>query len=185
LKTAALKYTKDVIIQYLKLFLRNYDNYRHMSTKDYSHADIYDKEPNVLRKFPTVIVSGASGQMIPSGLNDFAREILDSKGHLIGYQYSGMYEFGITIEIGTRSTLDREMFTDLITMALRFNLRRYMEQKGIIVKDMRYGSETELPYDTDKLYISSIQFNTWSEWSQEVSLLPVQGISISNEIYKK
>jgi hypothetical protein len=156
-----------------------------MCPKDYSHVEVFDKEPNVLRQFPTVIVSGASGQIITSGFNDFAHEVRDGDGELVSYRYSGMYEFGITIEIGTRSTLDRELFTDLVTLALRFHLRRYMDQKGILIKDMRYGSETEIPYDTDKIYISSIQFTTWSEWKQDIKLLPIEGITIDNEIYKK
>jgi len=185
LKNSALKYTKDILIQYLKLFLRNYDNYRHITSKDYSHAAIYDKEPNVLRVFPTVIITGSSGQMTPSGINDFAHEVRNKDGEFIGYRYGGMYDFSITMEIGTRSTLDREVFTDLVAMALRYHLRRYMDQKGVLVKDMRYGGETEVPYDTDKIYVSNIQFNTWSEWYQDVNLLPIEGINISKEIYKK
>jgi hypothetical protein len=183
--SAALKYTKDIIIQYLKLFLRNYDNYRHICPKDYSHADIYDKEPNVLRRFPTVIVTSASGQMISSGIDDFAEEVRDSGGDFVGYRYSGMYEFSLGLEIGTRSTLDRELFTDLITLALRFHLRRYISHKGIIIKDMRYGGESEVPYDSDKIYASSVQFTTWSEWYQDIKLLPIAGVTIDSEIYKK
>lgn len=177
---AALKHTKDVLIKYLKLFLRNYDNYKKVCPKDYSHAEIYDKEPNVLRQFPTVILSSASGQMITSGLSDIAMELRDMDGDFSGYRYGGMYEFNIVMEIGTRSTLDRELFTDLVTMALRFHLRRYMEQKGVLVKDMRYGSETEVPYDTDKIYVSSIQLTTWSEWYQDFELLPLEGLNIEN-----
>jgi hypothetical protein len=156
-----------------------------MCQKNYSHADIYDKDPNTLRVFPTAIITGASGNMIPSGLNDFTYEIRSDSGELIGYRYSGMYEFSLNIEIGTRSTLDRELFTDLVTLALRFHLRKYMQQKGVIVKDMRYGSESEIPYDTDKIYISNIQFTTWSEWSYDVSLLPIQGVTIEGGVYKK
>lgn len=177
---AALKYTKDILIKYLKLFLRNYDNYKKVCPKDYSHAEIYDKEPNELRQFPTVILSSASGQMVTTGLSDLATEIRDSDGDFIGYRYGGIYEFNIVMEIGTRSTLDREVFSDLVAMALRFHLRKYMEQKGVIVKDMRYGSETEVPYDTDKIYVSSLQLSTWSEWYHDFELLPLNGVNIED-----
>lgn len=183
MKSTAIKRTKDILIKYLKAFIRNYDNYKHLCPKDYSHAEIYDKEPNVLREFPTVIITGSSGQMITGGLSDIAHEIHHPRtGELIGYRYGGMYEFNITIDIGTRSTLDRELFTDLITMAIRVHLRRYMDRAGIIIKDMRYGGESEVPYDSDKLYTSSIQFTTWSEWYQDIELLPLEDVTVEIEM---
>ncbi len=182
MKSSALKHTKDVLVKYLKAYLRNYENYSNYCQKNYSHSDVYDKEPNVLRVFPTIIITGSSGQVITSGLSDFARELYDEDGDFKGYLYSGMYEFSISIDIGTRSTLDREVLTDLVTMALRFHLRRYMESKGVLVKDIRYGSESEVPYDTDKIYVSNIQLTTWSEWSQEVNFLPLEDIDIDIEM---
>lgn len=179
LRASALKYTKDVIIMFLRGFLENYDNYRKFCPKDFSSAKIFDKEPNELREFPLVIVSGGNGQMITGGLQDFAHELTNEYGDLIGYRYGGMYEFNISIDIGTRSTRDRELFSDLIAMALRVHLRRYIEKEGIIIKDMRYGGESEVPYDSDKVYITSIQFATWSEWYQDIDLLDIGNINIS------
>ncbi|MNB95370.1 hypothetical protein D3C81_414970 [compost metagenome] len=186
MRSVALKNTKDVLIKYLKAFLKNYDNYKHLCPKDYSHAEIFDKDPNVLRTFPTVIITGANGQVITGGLSDIAYEITDPETfEVIAYRYGGMYEFSINIEVGTRSTIDRELFTDLITMALRVHLRRYMEKNGVIVKDMRYGGESEFLYDSDKVYVSNIQFTTWSEWYQDVELLPLEEVTIEMEMKNK
>jgi len=183
MRQSALKHTKDVLIKYLKAYLRNYDNYKHLCPKDYSQSEIFDKEPNELRVFPSVIVTGSNGQFITSGLSDVAYEIYHpDTNEVIAYRYGGMYEFNVSIDIGTRSTLDREMFTDLVTMAFRFHLRRYMEKNGVLVKDMRYGGESEVPYDSDKIYVSSVQFTTWSEWYQDVELLPMDGINIDFEM---
>lgn len=178
MRASALKYTKDVLISLLRGFLANYENYERFSSKDFSHAMIFDKEPNELRDFPLVIISGSSGQIITGGLQDFAHEVFDHQGSLVAYRYGGMYEFNISIDIGTRSTRDREMFSDLISMALRVHLKRYIESEGIIVKDMRYGGESEVPYDSDKVYVSSIQFTTWSEWYQDVELLDITDINL-------
>lgn len=178
MRASALKYTKDAVIKYLRGFLANYENYERFCSKDFSHAKIFDKEPNELREFPLVIVSGSSGQMITGGFQDFAQEVLNHHGDLIAYRYGGMYEFNISIDIGARSTLDREIFSDLIAMALRVHLKRYIERDGIIIKDMRYGGESEVPYDSDKVYVSSIQFATWSEWYQDVDLLDVAEINL-------
>jgi hypothetical protein len=177
---SALKHTKDVLIKNLRGYLRNYDNYKRMCPKDFSHTQIFDKEPNELRAFPIVILTGSSGQMITAGISaDFAMELRDENGDLRGYRYGGMYEFSITVEIGTRSTLDRERLTDLTSMAYRFHLRRFMEKEGILIKDMRYGGESEVPYDSDKIYVSTIQFTTWSEWYRDYDLLDIEDIDVS------
>lgn len=178
MRSSALKYTKDVVIKLLKGFLSNYENYQNYCPKDFSNTMIFDKEPNEVRQFPLIIVSGGNGQIITGGLQDFAQELLDYHGDLIGYRYGGMYEFSLTIDLGTRSTRDREMLSDLVAMALRVHLRRYIEAEGVIIKDMRYGGETEIPYDSDKAYITSIQFTTWSEWYRDIDLLDITEINL-------
>ena len=187
MKSSALKYTKDVLIKYLRGFIANYDNYKHFCDKDYSkvQTSIYDKEPRELRSFPLVIISGGNGQIITGGLQDFAYEIHNNKGDLEILRYGGMYSFNISIDIGTRSTLDREIFTDLIAMALRVHLRRYIEKDGIIIKELSYGGEQEAPYDSDKIYASSIQIQTWSEWYTDVNLadISISDVNISSLEY--
>lgn len=185
MRASALKYTKDVIIKYLRGFLANYENYQNFCPKDFSQAMIFDKEPNELRQFPLVIVSGSSGQIVTAGLQDFAHEIQNEYGDLLGYRYGGMYEFNISIDIGTKSTKDRELFSDLIAMALRVYLKRYIETDGIIIKDMRYSGESEVPYDSDKVYVCSIQFATWSEWYQDIDLLDITEINLDFDGNKK
>lgn len=185
MRSAALKYTKDVLIKYLKAYMKNYDNYKHLCPHDFSGAQIFDKEPNKLVQFPTVIITGTNGQVITGGLSDIAYEIHDPIEGFVGYRYGGMYEFNIQIDIGTKSTVEREMFTDLVTMAFRVHLRRYMEKSGILVKDMRFGGESEVLYDSDKIYVSSIQFTTWSEWIQDIDALSYEGYNLDIEVGSK
>jgi hypothetical protein len=167
-----------MLIKYLRGFLANYENYSNFCPKDYSQALVSDKEPNELRQFPLVVISGSSGQIIAGGLQDFAEEIYDEQGSLQAYRYGGMYEFNITIDIATRSTLDREQFSDLVAMALRVLVRRYIEKEGVIIKDMRYGGESEVNYDSDKIYVSNIQFTTWSQWYQDINLMDIGKINL-------
>ncbi|MNI84544.1 hypothetical protein D3C73_1414600 [compost metagenome] len=49
---------------------------------------------------------------------------------------------------------------------------------------MRYAGETEILYDSDKVYIATIQFTTWSEWYNDVTLLPLTGIDVDGQ-YKQ
>ena len=173
----AIKHTKDVFITFLRLYFNNPKNYRNklprqISDDHFTHAVFYDSEPEELREFPTVILSAGSGNMVTTGLGDMGREVIDPRtGAIIAYRYVGVYEFSITVDIGCRNPLDREVFTDLVAKALRFSLRRYIQNQGIIIKDASYAGETTIEYNSDKIYISQLRFNTWSTWIEDVDLL--------------
>lgn len=141
--------------------------------------EIWDTEPEQLRNLPLVVISGSTGNMITGGLGDMAAELYNSAGELIAYRYGGMYEFSLTVEVAARDTLEREVLTDIVTSALRFGIRRKMEAEGILVKDMRYGGESTLQYSSDRIYVSTINLTTWSEWYEDFDLMPVDKVSIN------
>lgn len=180
----AITQTKDILIEYLREFLANRDNYKDFCDADYTSIEIFDKEPNILREFPSVLITAISGTYINSGIGDIAQELYDDDGVCFGYRYSGMFELPISIELATRSSRDRDRLADLITMVLRVLIRRHLELAGIIIKDMRYAGESEILYDSDKVYIAALQLTTWSEWYKDVKLLPLTGIDINGN-YKK
>jgi hypothetical protein len=168
------------------MYFANRENYIHRlpenlddSVFDQLKEQVWDTEPEDLRNLPLVVISGSSGNMITSGLGDFSTELYTDDGELYGYRYGGIYEFSLTVEVATRSTLEREVLTDLVSSALRFSVRRKMEAEGILVKDMRYGGESTLNYTSDHIYISTINLATWSEWYEDVELLPVEKVSIN------
>lgn len=99
-------------------------------------------------------------------------EIKDVRtGSTIGFRYQGFYEFTLVIDIACRNPLDREVFTDLVAKALRWQLRRFIQNQGIIIKDLSYAGETTLDYNSDKIYVSQLRVNTWSTWVEDVDLL--------------
>ena len=173
----AERHTKDVIIAFLRLYFKNPKNYRHKLPKQipealFAGAEFYDTEPEELRKFPTVIVTTFSGTMVTAGLSDFCQEIQDPRtGQIIAWRYQGFYEFGVQIDLGCKSTLEREVFADLIAKALRFSLRRFIQNQGIIIKNVSYSGESSIDYNSDKVYIASIRIDTWSSWIEDVELL--------------
>lgn len=182
MRAAALKYTKDVLIKYLRAYTNNHGNYKHFCQTNYAGIDIYDKDPMILTNFPTVILTGSNGQIINAGLSDLAYELYDNDGMFYGHRFGGIYEFSIQIDIGTRSTEDREELTDLITMAYRVHLRRHMENAGVLIKDVRYGGEHEVLYDSDKIYVSTINISTWSEWTQDITAISSEGVALQLDI---
>lgn len=178
----ALKRTKDVIIRGLRDFFANPDNYAHLLPEQLSYdvfqnIVIFDSYAETLTKFPMIVISNASGRMIAGGIsNDFAFEKHDANGDLEGYMYGGMYEFSIEVEVGTKTTLERETLMDITTSALRFSLRRRLEYYGILIKEMSYGGENAIPYNSDMIFTSSMSMQTYSEWYEYFKLLPVKNI---------
>jgi hypothetical protein len=112
--------------------------------------------------------------MVTSGLGDMAQEVMNPvTGEIMAYRYGGMYSFNLTIEVGTRGTLEREFLTDLVTKVLRFDLRRKMELQGVLIQNARYGGESVVNYDSNHIYVATINITTWSEWYEDVDLLPM------------
>jgi ribosomal protein L5 len=171
------RHIKDVIIAFLRLYFRNPKNYRHKLPKQipedrFKDTSFYDCEPEKLRKFPTVIVTTFGGSMVTMGLSDFCQAVTDPRtGHTIAYRYQGGYEFTTQIDIGCKTTLEREVLADLISKALRFSLRRFIQNQGIIIKNVSYAGDSSIEYNSDKIYLASIKIDTWSSWVEDVELL--------------
>jgi len=181
----AVKHTKDVIIQFLRLYFNNPKNYKKKLPKQISddhflEAVFYDSEPEKLREFPATIISGASGNMVTTGIGDMCSEVVDPRtSSIIAYRYSGVYELSLIVDIGCRNPLDREVFTDFVAKALRFSLRRYIQNQGVIIKDVSYAGETTVDYNSDKIYVSQLRISTWSSWVEDVDLLDPDEFNIN------
>jgi hypothetical protein len=172
------------------MYFQNKQNYlnllpSNMNDTVFDGMKIYDTTPEDLLKFPLLVVSGSNGSMITSGLGDFASEIYDSQGDLDGYLYGGQYNFSIIIEIVTKTTLEREVLSDIVTSALRFSIRRKMEAHGVLITDMQYGSEATLKYDSNLVYQVPINLTVWAEWYDAFKLLPIDNISTSMTVKEK
>lgn len=178
LKQNAITQTKDILIKYLRSFLKDRNNYIKFTDIDCTDSQIIDKQPNTLIKFPTILIIAINGNYIHSGIGDICSELYDELGNCIGYRYSGMLELPVTIELATKTSKERDLLVDLISLALRVILRRQLESAGILIKDMKYGGESEIQYDSDKIYIATLQFTTWSEWYEDIDLLPLTGIDV-------
>lgn len=186
-----LKKVKDTIIKGLRAFFTNNTNYRHLlpeqiNANAFIGINIFDTHPQTLRTFPMIVLSGSNGRMVSGGIsNDFASEIYNNAGYLEGYLYGGMYEFAIDVEIGTKTTLEREVLMDITTSALRWSLRRRMEYHGIIIKAVSYGGENKIPYDSDFIYTSTLNAQVYSEWWEYYKLLPVTDVEVKQTLIKK
>ena len=174
----ALKHTKDVFIHFLRLYLNNPKNYRRLlpqqiSDLHFTDCEIYDSEPEELRKFPTIIITASAGQMIKGGIgNSLCNEVKDPRtGSVIALRYQGFYEPSITIDIGCKNPLDSEVLTDIVLKALTFSLSRTFQNQGIEIRGSSYNGQSTIEYNSDKIYISQIKIDTWSTWIEDIDLL--------------
>lgn len=173
----AVKHTKDVIILMLRAYFNNSKNYRNklprqLASTCFEKAVFYDSEPQQLREFPFAIISNMSGNMVTAGLGDMCSEVLDPRtSTIIAYRYQGFYELTTSIDICCQNPLEREVFTDFIAKAIRFDLRRFIQDNGVLVKDVSYGGETTAEYNSDKIYIAQLKVNSWSNWVEDRQLL--------------
>lgn len=185
---SGLKHTKDVILVGLRSFFSNTTNYKHLMPSQLSESaflgiNIYDTHPQSLRTFPMIVVCQSSGRYASHSIgNDFASELYDNQGRVDGYLYTGWYDFAFEVEVGTKTTLEREVLMDITSSALRWSLRRRFEYHGVIVKEVSYGGENKLQYDSDFIYTSMINVQTYSEWNEYYKLLPLSDIQIEQKM---
>lgn len=177
--------TKNAIISGLRTFFANSTNYKHllpenlMSEDIFSRMNIYDAHPQTLRTFPLIVVAGSNGRMVNSGIsNNFASEVYDKNHQLEGYMYAAMYEFSLDIEIGCKSTLEREVLLDLVASCLKFSIRRRLEYYGILIKEVSYGGENKLQYDSNFIYTAMLNIQTFSEWCEYYRLIDITDVDV-------
>ena len=180
----AARHTKDVIIYMLRQYFRNPKNYKRKLPPNFpedcfKNIDFYATEPEELRTFPTVILTSSAGQMVTAGLGDMCSEIRDPRtSTIVAYRYQGFYEFSVQIDIGCKSPTEKEILTDFIAKAIRFDLRRFIQTNGILIKNVSYQGESTIDYNSDKIYISQLRIETFSTWVEDRELLDPNEINV-------
>lgn len=183
MRQKALLYTKTTLVQFLRGYIHNSENYEHLLTDkitvdDIKKIKVYDTTPDVLVDYPIVVISGGSGDIQSLGLADFKQEQYNQFGDVIGYLYGGTYNFNLTMEVATLSSYQHEFISDFLVEALRIYLYRKLEAKGIVILDMKYNSESTLNEANNVIFISNISLTIWSQWNQFVDLLDIKNVKI-------
>ena len=178
LENKAISEAKDTLIKYIRGYFQNIENYNNITNSDFTNVMVYDKQPQELRSFPSILITAASGTFINAGLGDVAEELFDDDNVCIGCRYSGILEFPITIETATRTTRERDVVSDLLNFMLRVYARRQLEAEGILIKDARYSGESEITYENEKVYISTLNCTIWLQWFRDVNYINIKEINL-------
>lgn len=87
--------------------------------------------------------------------------------------FAGAWEQTFEIQITTESTPDREELADAVVGILQASERLSMQDAGLFIRRVRFGGEREEDWANDKVYIQSINVETFSEWRREVPISDV------------
>jgi hypothetical protein len=96
----------------------------------------------------------------------------DSAGRPIPshYEYTGSYETSITFNISTQDTLSREELTNYVTVALSEVCRDDLMLRGIFIRGVNAGSQTEVEYRENHIFQVAITAELYTEWKRMIPL---------------
>ena len=96
----------------------------------------------------------------------------DNRGRMVPshYEYVGAYNGSLTLLISASDTLEREELCNLVHVFLTEELRDELMVRGVFVRNVTTGGQTEVPYRNDYIFQAPITVDFYSEWRR---LVPV------------
>jgi hypothetical protein len=84
--------------------------------------------------------------------------------------YAGAWEQTFNVQIAAESIPDREELSDIVSSFLISTARIPVQDAGLLMKNVSFGGESEEDWANDKVYIQSINVETFSEWRREMPI---------------
>ena len=84
------------------------------------------------------------------------------------FEYAGAYDSSISLLISANDTIEREELCNLIHVLLVENLRDAFYMRGIHIKSVSTGGQTETPYRNDYIYQVPVTVEIYTEWKRKV-----------------
>lgn len=135
---------------------------------------------------PTVVVRHTGGSYYPISFNQqgipgvggeiqYREEIIqDGYGNVYRteipdkYIFAGAWDLTYEVKIYAESTVDREELASIISIGLQHVHRYDLQQAGLLIKRLSFGSESEEDHDNGKYYTQSISVEAFGEWRREI-----------------
>ena len=84
--------------------------------------------------------------------------------------YAGGWNQSFQIMIAAESTPDREELSDIVSSFLIGVTRIPTQDAGLFIKNVSFSGESEEDWANEKIYIQTINVDTFSEWRREVPI---------------
>ena len=180
----------DQFVEVLRLAFENHPLYKYVPRSDAGTPDydltkivIVDKYTEEAMFLPSVTTSfnSANTRWIQFSQSPF-NTVLKYQFNLDGsikrdingkplpshFEYVGAYDSSITLLISANDTIEREELCNLIHVLLVENLRDEFYMRGIHIKSVSTGGQTETPYRNDYIYQAPVTIEIYTEWKRKI-----------------
>ena len=180
----------DIFVQILREALSNHPIYTYVPREDSQGPDyeltrivVVDKYTEEAMFLPIITMSFNSAntawiQFSQSPFNTVVKPQMnpdgsikrDSRGRFVPshYEYVGSYESSISFLISAGDTIEREELCNLIHVLLVETLRDELLLRGVFVKTVNVGGQTETQYRNNYIYQAPVTVEVYSEWRRVI-----------------
>lgn len=199
---SAVVHPKSLLIDGLRNIFRNdsvftyrSDEYGYPLTPDHTGIDIdsglttkiliSDTYRYEVKFFPAIVIKMNGGSYKPISFNqdmtikyrtDIVENIYGATRKVLTPThrvYTGSWDMNFDVMIYAESQAELQELTDIVSLALQYNLWNELRANGLFIKSLRIGGESAEPYANDYVYNVTISLNTLSEWRVEI---PIENI---------
>lgn len=184
----------DTIVEFLRQCFQNHPYYTYIPREDsfgpdFDHTKIVivDKYTEDAVFLPTVTISvdGIQTQWLQfsqSPFNTVLKFEMNSDGSIkrdqegrpvpSHYEYTGGYNGSVTLFVSAEDTISREELANTLHMIFAESGRDTLYMRGIFIKDVSVGGQTEQPYRNDYIFQQAVTLSIWSEWVRKIPVGP-------------
>ncbi len=135
----------------------------------YTYGVTFENTQQPMKYLPALLVSMNSSTSFEYSPSQIQGMMYDEEGKQLAQSFGGGIEGSYTITIAAESTLEREELTDLVFMIFNYVSRSDLLNRGVLVRKVSVGGESEEPYGNDYIYIGTVTLETLTEWGELVS----------------
>jgi len=137
-----------------------------------------------IREFPCVIISSSTAKNRRTGIGDYVADqfvggVVDNK-NFNAQRWGGWFDLSFGVTAIGRNTTEREQLVDKIETILWYTKKTELREKSsIIIQDISFDAESEVPYASDFLYAAGLTLTCSTEWQHDAGFTTVKDVVIS------
>lgn len=149
----------------------------------YSYGIVFENTQQPMKYLPALLVGMNSSNSFEYSTSQIQGMVYDENGQQQAQSFGGGIDGSYTITIAAESTLEREELTDLVFMIFNYVARSDLLNRGVLVRKVSIGGESEEPYGNDYIYIGTITLETFTEWGDFVTADRIEKIFVDVKTY--
>lgn len=191
-ETTAYDAIKDTILRVLREMFSRHPEYTYVADPDrgfdYPDLDktrisIWQAYPYETLFLPCLTLGMSSFKRRPVSFNqnigtvDYLHDeqgviVRNEFGHPIPnyFEYAGAWDSSISINVNAQSPWDRDLIADFVTVNFVHLYRDWLYTRGIHVKDVSNGGESETDFRNQHIYKVTTSLELYTEWTHRIPI---------------